>query len=182
MSAPSALHGSGLSWLALSVLGILPLLAGLAPAPTPAQGTAPQHAEPQCTSLLCQEPDGSPRVGFDVLAGFDYEKGKDLPATVTRFHKKRVSVGGFMEREFPGSGPVEFFLIINDACGCTGSPKLNEVVFCATPKGKTTHLRPGLVTVTGTLYVKEQVEMGEVIAVYAMDVDTINGDKLQSDG
>lgn len=121
---------------------------------------------------------GPPRVGFDVLAAFDHKKGKALPASVTKFHKKKVTVAGFMERENPGSGPVEFFLIINDACGCTGSPKLTEIVFCATPVNKTTHLRPGLVTVTGTLYTKEQYEQGQLVAIYALDAESIDGKPL----
>jgi hypothetical protein len=78
-----------------------------------------------------------------------------------------------MRREVPGSGPLNAFLLVNDACGCTGTPKMNEIVFCSMPEGTTTEIKNGVVQVTGTLYVGEQKEEDEVIAIYVMDVDSI---------
>ncbi|MFO0279182.1 MAG: DUF3299 domain-containing protein, partial [Planctomycetota bacterium] len=92
---------------------------------------------------------------------------------VTVLDEKVVEIRGFMQRESPGSEPVNSFLLINDACGCTGTPKLNEIVFCTLPDGVTTEVKPGVVTVTGKLYVGEEKEDGVVIMLYQLDADTV---------
>lgn len=84
-----------------------------------------------------------------------------------------VDISGFMMREIPGSGPVNTFLLINDACGCNGTPKMNEIVFCALAEGVTMDVKPGIVHVIGKLFVGEQKEDGEVIALYSMDADSV---------
>ncbi|MFN8825676.1 MAG: DUF3299 domain-containing protein [Planctomycetota bacterium] len=113
-------------------------------------------------------------VGFGKLAGFDYTEGMTLPTEVSDLHEKVVTVRGFMRREVPGSGPMNAFLLVNDACGCTGTPKMNEIVFCTLPDGVTTDEKTGLVTVTGKLYVGEEKEEGVVVMLYQMDADTVN--------
>ena len=113
------------------------------------------------------------KTSFAVLASYEYTEGMQLPAEVRALDSKTVSVSGFMQREVPGSGPVSQFLLINDACGCNGTPKLNEIVFCALPDGVTMDILPGIVHVTGTLYVGEQKEDGAVWAVYVLDADTV---------
>lgn len=112
-------------------------------------------------------------VGFGKLAGFDYTEGMTLPAEVTALDEKVVTVRGFMRREVPGSGPMNAFLLVNDACGCTGTPKMNEIVFCTLPDGVTTDEKTGLVTVTGKLYVGEEKEEGVVVMLYQMDADSV---------
>lgn len=121
-------------------------------------------------ALLPQDPQ---KTSFEVLAGFEYSVGKPLPAKVTALDGQVVTISGFMQREVPGSGPVNQFLLINSACGCNGTPKLNEILFCALPDGVTMDVLPGFVHVTGTLYVGEQKEDGEVIALYVLDADTV---------
>jgi hypothetical protein len=113
------------------------------------------------------------KVGFDKLAGFEWKEGMTLPKTVTDLDTKVVSIRGFMLREVPGSGPVNQFMLINDACGCNGTPKLTEIVFCTLPDGVTMDIKPGVVTVTGTLYVGEEKEDGVVVMLYQMDADTV---------
>ncbi|MFN7589168.1 MAG: DUF3299 domain-containing protein [Planctomycetota bacterium] len=113
-------------------------------------------------------------VGFGKLAGFDYTEGMTLPTEVSDLHEKVVTVRGFMRREVPGSGPMNAFMLVNDACGCTGSPKMNEIIFCTLPDGVTTDEKTGLVTVTGKLYVGEEKEEGVVVMLYQMDADTVN--------
>jgi hypothetical protein len=113
-------------------------------------------------------------VGFGKLAGFDYTEGMTLPTEVSDLHEKVVTVRGFMRREVPGSGPMNAFMLVNDACGCTGTPKMNEIVFCTLPDGVTTDEKTGLVTVTGKLYVGEEKEEGVVVMRYQMDADTVN--------
>jgi len=112
-------------------------------------------------------------VGFGKLAGFDYAEGMTLPTEVSDLHEKVVTVRGFMRREVPGSGPMNAFLLVNDACGCTGTPKMNEIIFCTLPDGVTTDEKTGLVTVTGKLYVGEEKEEGVVIMLYQMDADSV---------
>jgi hypothetical protein len=124
------------------------------------------------TLLLLAAGDPTP-VGFAVLAGFDWQEGMELPKEVTALDSKQVTIRGFMQREVPGSGPVNQFLLINDACGCNGTPKLNEIVFCTLPEGVTMDIKPGVVTVTGTFYVGETKEDDVVIMLYQMDADLV---------
>ena len=122
-----------------------------------------------CTSLV-QDP---VPTSFTQLAGFDYTEGMTLPDEVTRLDEKKVTVQGFMKREIPGVGPVNQFLLINDACGCNGTPMMNEIIFCMLPDGVTMDVKPGVVKITGKLYVGEEKEDGVVIMLYQMDADTV---------
>lgn len=119
---------------------------------------------------VCTDPEP---VGFPVLAGFKYEEGMTLPKEVTDLDEKVVKIRGFMRREFAGSGPVNSFMLINDACGCNGTPMMNEIVFCTLPEDITMDILTGVVTVTGKLYVGEEKEDGDVILIYAMDADKV---------
>ncbi len=121
-------------------------------------------------ALLPQDPQ---KTSFEVLAGFDFVPGMTLPAKVTALDGAVITISGFMRREVPGGDPVHEFLLVNDACGCTGSPKLNEIVFCVLPDGVTLDVAVGIVRVTGKLYVGEQKEDGEVIAIYQLDADEV---------
>ena len=128
------------------------------------------------TPLLCllaclaQDPT---KIGFATLAGFEYSEGMALPKEVTDLDQKVVKISGFMQREVPGGGPVNQFLLINEACGCNGTPKMNEIVFCTLPDGVTMDLKTGVVTVTGKFYVGEEKEDEIVVSLYAMDADTV---------
>ena len=121
-------------------------------------------------TCLGQDPQ---RIGFDVLASYTWTEGMSLPKEVTNLDDKLVTISGFMQREVPGGSPVEQFLIVNEACGCNGSPKLNEIVFCTLPDGVTMDIKPGIVSVTGKLYVGEEKEDGVVVMIYQMDADTV---------
>lgn len=121
-------------------------------------------------AMLGQDPT---KTSFSVLAGFDYTEGMTLPKEVTDLDEVVVSVSGFMMREVPGGSPVNQFMLINDACGCNGTPKMNEIVFCTLPDGVTMDIKVGVVTVTGKLYVGEEKEDGTVIMIYQMDADTV---------
>ena len=113
-------------------------------------------------------------VGFGALAGFDYVEGMELPADVTKWDGESVKISGFMRREEGGDGPVEFFMLVYDQCGCQGMPKLNEVVFCAMPAGETTDIAAGTATVTGTFHVGEEKEDDVVVSLYTLDVDSVD--------
>ena len=112
-------------------------------------------------------------VDFATLSGFDYVEGMDLPSEVTDLDERTIRVPGFMNPEVDGEDDVEYFMLIDDACGCEGIPKLNEIIFCAMPEGETTDILSGTVFVEGTIYVGEQVEDGVVVSVYELDVDLI---------
>lgn len=126
-----------------------------------------------CLLLLAPAAQDPVKTSFTELAGFDYTEGMTLPEEVTKLDEKVVTINGFMRREFPGVGPVNQFLLINDACGCDGTPMLHEIVFCMLPDGVTMDLKPGVVEVTGKLYVGEEKEDGVVIMLYQMDADTV---------
>lgn len=131
----------------------------------------PRSAAALCLLLsLAQDP---PRIAFTTLAGFEYEEGKGLPAEVTKLDETVITVSGFMRREVPGGDPVNQFLLVNEACGCNGMPKLNEIVFCTLPAGVTMEIQPGVVSVTGKVYVGEAREEGIVVMLYQMDADTV---------
>lgn len=119
-------------------------------------------------------PAGDPhKTSFSVLAGFTYTEGMTLPKEVTDLDERVVTIAGFMQREVPGSNPVNQFLLINEACGCNGTPKMNEIVFCTLPAGTTSDILPGVVTVTGKLYVGEEKEDGVVVMLFQMDADSV---------
>ena len=44
-------------------------------------------------------------VDFQVLSGFDYEEGMELPAEVTQHNEETVVVAGFMRREDESAAP-----------------------------------------------------------------------------
>jgi len=112
-------------------------------------------------------------IDFARLSDFDYVEGMTLPKHVTTLDDKTITISGFMRREFDGTGPVEYFMLINDACGCDGTPFLNEVLFCTMPEGETVEIEPGIVSVTGRFYAGETKEDGYVVSLYDMDVDSI---------
>lgn len=112
-------------------------------------------------------------IGFGTLAGFDYEEGMELPSDVTTYDSTTVKISGFMRREDGGDGPTEYFMLINDACGCDGTPKLNEIVYCTMPSGEGVEIESDVVSVTGTIYVGEESEDGVVLGIYFLDVDSI---------
>jgi len=118
----------------------------------------------------CGDPE---EVTFGILAGFDYEEGMELPGDVSGYNGKQVSISGFMATEDGSEGDVEYFIIINDACGCEGTPKMNEMVFCVMPSGETTRLKDGRVTVTGKFHVSEEKEEGVVVSLYGLEVDSV---------
>ena len=121
-------------------------------------------------------PAGDPtEVDFATLSGFDYIEGMPLPAEVTQLDEQTVVISGFMKREdemSDSNDEVEYFVLVDDACGCEGTPKLNEIIFCAMPEGETTRIFPGSVKVTGQLFVGEEIDDGVVLALYTMDVES----------
>lgn len=125
------------------------------------------------TSLLLICPGDPVQIGFEVLADFDYAEGMELPREVADLDESKVVIPGFMQAEDETDEDVEFFMLINDACGCEGTPKLNEIVFCEMPEGEITRILPGNVKITGTLLVGEERQDDAVIGIYFLRVDKI---------
>lgn len=130
---------------------------------------------PAATLLLFVATLGDPPViPFGVLSNFDYKEGMELPKSVTKYNEKEIRISGFMATEDGSTeGEFEYFILIDDACGCEGTPKLNEMIFCAMPEGQKTKLHPGSVEVTGTLYIQEEKEEGVVVSLYTMSVTSV---------
>lgn len=123
--------------------------------------------------LLPTEVDDPKPVSFAILASFEYTEGTKLPGKVTKYDEKKVKVSGFMATEDGTEGDVEYFVLINDGCGCEGTPKLNELIFCAMPEGEKVTIKPGVVDVIGTLYVGETKEEGVVVSLYTLAVESV---------
>ena len=112
-------------------------------------------------------------TSFTTLAGFEFKPGMTLPSEVTVLHEKQVKIQGFMRPENDGDTEVQFFLLINDSCGCQGTPKLNEIVYCAMPEETNTKVLPGVIKITGKLFVGEEKEGEDVVGIYYLDVEKI---------
>ncbi len=125
------------------------------------------------TLLFCARSEDPIATSFTTLAGFDFTPGVQLPQEVVDLDDKTVRVQGFMQAEKDGDTDLSYFLLINDACGCQGTPKLNEIIYCAMPESHTTKLLPGLVKITGKLFVGEEKEGEDVVGLYYLDVDKI---------
>lgn len=112
-------------------------------------------------------------IDFSALSDFEFRPGMKLPEHVTKLDKQKVRIAGFMMRDGPDNGPVSYFMLVSDSCGCEGTPFLNELMFCDLEVGQTTEIHPGIVTVEGTLFVGEVVEDGVVTSLYNLDVDKV---------
>ncbi len=128
---------------------------------------------PVLLALLAVMADDPIKVGFATLASFEFKDGMTLPKEVTDLDEKLVTIRGFMQREVPGGGPVNQFMLVNESCGCNGTPKLPEVVFCTLPDGVTVDIKVSVATVTGKLFVGEVKEDGVVVMLYQMDADSV---------
>jgi hypothetical protein len=124
--------------------------------------------------LLMTSSDDPRVIDFGVLASFEYREGMKLPSEVVGLDKKEVKISGFMRGENGATENLEFFMIVNEACGCAGEPKLNEVIFCAMPEGQRVNLSAAPVKVTGTLYVGEDKDGDYVSSLYRMEIRKID--------
>lgn len=134
-------------------------------------------------------------VGFDKLAGYNFEVTDDLlapgtnsaaiservesqiPATVKALNDKPVALNGFMLPLKVEGGLVTELLIMRDQSMCCYGvqPKINEWV---SVKMARTGVRPVMdqpVTLFGKLRVGEMRENGYLVGIYAMD-----GDKMEA--
>jgi hypothetical protein len=125
--------------------------------------------------LLAAVPAGDDprRIDFGTLSSFEYEEGKPLPKEVRDLDKKEIRISGFMRGENGATQDLEVFMIVNEACGCSGDPKLNEVLYCAMPEGQKVNAIAGSVLITGTILVGEEKEDGYVVSLYRVEVTKV---------
>jgi hypothetical protein len=124
--------------------------------------------------LMMSSPSDPRVVDFGLLAAFEYHEGMKLPAEVVELDRKEVRISGFMRGENGATDNLEFFMVVNEACGCAGEPKLNEVIFCAMPEGQRVNVAAAPVKVTGTLYVGEDKDGDYVLSLYRMEIRKID--------
>jgi len=142
----------------------------VAPAPAPAIGT-----------------DGSPLVGFDKLASYNFDVPDDepvtnkaagpdkaddqIPSTVKAFNQKKVFIKGFMLPLKVENGAVTEFLILKDQSMCCygNVPKITEWVSVKTASKGIKPVMDQPVSIEGTLHVGAMRENGYLVGIYQMD-------------
>lgn len=155
--------------------------------PRPAYEGQPDPAE--------EELKGFVKVGFDLLAGYNFELGQEwvdgtgdpeqasararalIPPTVGELHQKKVAVRGFLLPLRMDEGlAIEFLLVKDQNLCCYGVlPKINEWIN-VTVSGK--GVKPVLdqpLTVCGTLEVGDWRENGFLVSLYRLKAEKVFG-------
>lgn len=133
-------------------------------------------------------------VGFDRLAGFNYDVPDDLPAgtnapvkaappkeqipaNVKAFDKQRVALKGFMLPLKVEGGLITELLIMRDqSMCCYGSvPKINEWVSVKMTGKGVKPIMDQAITLYGKLHVGEIRENGYLVGIYQMDGEKVAG-------
>jgi hypothetical protein len=164
--------------------------ADLAPVNLPPDFILQTNDAALATSLV-PDAQGYVNVGFDFLAGFDFELSTDLmeaaanpevatekvraqiPEDVRQLDQKKVRMRGFLVPIRMDEGlAVEFLLMRDQTLCCYGTvPKVNEWVHVrALDHGVPAQMDIPL-TVTGTLSVGDQRENGQFTGLYEMIAD-----------
>lgn len=133
-------------------------------------------------------------VGFDKLAGFNYDIPEEnpaatnatakaappkeqIPATVKAFDKQRVALKGFMLPLKVEGGLITELLIMRDqSMCCYGTvPKINEWVSVKMTGKGVKPIMDQAVTLYGKLHVGEIRENGYLVGIYQMDGERVAG-------
>jgi hypothetical protein len=134
-------------------------------------------------------------VGFDKLAGYNFEVSDELlapstnsaalsqrvdsqiPGTVKAFDEKPVALNGFMLPLKVEGGLVTELLIMRDQSMCCYGvqPKINEWVSVKMTRAGVKPVMDQPVTLFGKLRVGEMRENGYLVGIYAMD-----GEKMEA--
>ena len=144
-----------------------------------------------CASVRDEGPiggDGSPLVGFDKLASYNFDVPDDepvtnkaagpdkaddqIPSTVKAFNQKKVFIKGFMLPLKVENGAVTEFLILkgDQSMCCYGNvPKITEWVSVKTASKGIKPVMDQPVSIEGTLHVGAMRENGYLVGIYQMD-------------
>ena len=131
-------------------------------------------------------------VGFDTLAGFNYEMPDEstvktnspatpvkeqIPADIKALNNKRVALKGFMLPLKVEGGLITELLIMRDqSMCCYGSvPKINEWVSVKMTSKGVKPIMDQAITIYGSLKVGEMFENGYLVGIYALDGEKIAG-------
>ncbi len=164
----------------------------LAPAATNAVPAAPDAKAPAPGAV--QKDGDFLIVGFDRLAGFNYDVPDDapvgtnktvkveppkeqIPTTVKAFDKQRVALKGFMLPLKVEGGLITELLIMRDqSMCCYGTvPKINEWVSVKMTGKGVKPIMDQAVTLYGKLHVGEIRENGYLVGIYQMDGEKVAG-------
>jgi hypothetical protein len=140
-------------------------------------------------ALWLEEGDELVMVGFDRLAGFEYEVKDDagiaggsgaadqIPQAIQELDGREVGVRGFMLPLKLNGGLVKEFLLMRDQSMCCFGviPKINEWVAVTMTGRGVRALMDQPVTVFGTLRVGEIYEHGVLGGIYRMDGEELAG-------
>jgi hypothetical protein len=128
-------------------------------------------------------------VGFERLAGFEYEVSEDggrgsdagfthqIPRAIRELDGREVGVRGFMLPMKVDGGLVREFLLMRDQSMCCFGvvPKINEWVSVTMAGRGVRAMMDQPVTVYGTLRVGEVYEQGVLAGLYQMDGTELAG-------
>ena len=112
-------------------------------------------------------------VDFGSLSGFDYEPGMELPEEVTKLDGKTIRIAGFIRTEAGRTDDIDVFWLVDQNCDCTGFPKMNEIISCVMPEGRTISNDDSLIEVTGRFEAGEEKEDGYVVSLYRMQIESV---------
>jgi len=132
------------------------------------------------------------RVGFEVLASFNYTPPgyesmgaaapdatatpkNQIPDSVRKFDAKKISITGFMLPTKFKDGKVTEFLLMKDQSGCCfgAMPRINEWIIVKMTQGGIPPLMDIPLTLVGQFKVGEVFEEGYLSGIYQLD-----GEKL----
>jgi hypothetical protein len=159
-----------------------------APAAAPAASVAPKPQEKE-TPAAGEE---FIEVGFDFLAGFEYEMPNEtnvntnapakpakeqIPDRIKALDRKRVALKGFMLPLKVEGGLITEMLVMRDqSMCCYGTvPKINEWVSVKMVNKGVKPVMDQAVTLYGALKVGEMYENGYLVGIYQMDGEKMAG-------
>ena len=106
-------------------------------------------------------------IQLTTLSEFDYTPGMDLPEKVSSLNGIRVVFDAYMHTETKDGATT--FLVVGDACMCSGTPLVNHFIEITLDSG-TTGYKPGQISFEGTLTVEEKTDdLGLVESLYRLD-------------
>ncbi len=152
---------------------------------------APASSAPAAAAASAKSDDFE-TVGFDRLAGFNYEMPDEsavktnapaaptkeqIPADIKALNSKRVALKGFMLPLKVEGGLITELLIMRDqSMCCYGTvPKINEWVSVKMTSKGVKPIMDQAVTIYGSLKVGEMFENGYLVGIYALDGEKIAG-------
>jgi hypothetical protein len=162
--------------------------------PSPVAATAPAAADVSAAPAAGANDGEYLTVGFDKLAGFEYEMPDEtnvstnapsgepvareqIPPDIKALNAKRVALKGFMLPLKVEGGLITELLVMRDqSMCCFGTvPKINEWVSVKMVGKGVKPIMDQAVTIYGALKVGEMYESGYLVGIYALDGERMSG-------